>query len=262
LAAIPTFTGDFSSWILESESMLSRKLKLLGLILILFNTGCTKKDEFTIPVSIKFEIAVKQSDEGTDPGYFYFNWVHTLIKRIDFEGIRETGGDIYFSTDPDLNVPFLEFDETPVIISSFELPQGIYSPMRWDIYLKRMQISGLTGTDLPNTGFLVYGGYEYQDGSTIDIFLCIDETELFSFRTYNSELEPSIVLSENRMYNLTLLIDLYNAFLPISRESVERAETSTGTSGEPIIIIAANKNKYLYDNLLYRILRLAEASID
>jgi len=58
-----------------------------------------------------------------------------------------------------------------------------------------------------------------------------------------------------------LLFDLYNAFLPVSRESVEMAEKSTGINGEPVIIISSNNNKNLYDHLLYRIARFSEACV-
>jgi len=241
--------------------MLPRTFRLAGLFLVLLSVGCTKKDEFTVPVSIQFQIGIKPFGELSDPGYFHFNWVHVLIGRIEFDGKREAGGDVFFQTDPHLDGPFLEFDTKPVVITSLDLPQGIYNPMLWDIYLKKIEGLGLTGMDLPKTGLIIYGGYEYTDGTAIDVFVCINDTELLSFRSYTSEFESEIVLSAGRTYNVILLFDLYNAFLPVSRESVEMAETSPGINGEPVIIISSNKNKNLYDHLLYRIARFSEARV-
>jgi hypothetical protein len=241
--------------------MLPRTFRLAGLFLVLLSAGCTKREEFTVPVRVQFEVGIKPSGELADPGYFHFNWVHVLIGRIEFDGKREAGGDIFFQTDPHLEGPYLEFDTKPVTITSLDLPQGIYNPMLWDIYLKKIEISGLTGMNLPNTGMIIYGGYEYTDGTAIDVFVCINDTELLSFRSYNPEYESEIVLSADRSYHVILLFDLYNAFLPVSRESVEMAEKSTGINGEPVIIISSNKNKNLYDHLLYRITRFSEACV-
>ena len=241
--------------------MLPRTFRLAGLFIVLLSAGCTKKEEFTIPVRVQFGIGIKPSGELSDPGYFHFNWVHVLIGKIEFDGKREAGGDVFFQTDLHLDGPYLEFDTKPVAITSFDLPQGIYNPMSWDIHLKKIEVSGLTGMKMPSTGMLIYGGYEYADGTAVDVFICINDTELLSFRSYNSEFESEIVLSDDRTYEVILLFDLYNAFLPVSRESVEKAETSPGINGEPVIIISSNKNKNLYDHLLYRIARFSEARI-
>lgn len=241
--------------------MTFHKIKLASIILFLFIAGCTEKDELTRPVSLNLKISILPPDESYRAEYFYFNWGHIGVQTIGFEGRRVTGDDFFFETNPESNKQFVEFNEQSQIIWGLDVPQGIYNHMTWEIKMKRIDTSGIFDVDIPGQGLVIWAIYEYPDGSDISIFLCIDETELFSFRSRDPDFNTTIALSENKVYAVVLFLDLHYAFLPISRVSIENAQISHDISGQPIIIISRNMNKELYQNLLYRISQSAGAIV-
>ena len=241
--------------------MAINKLKLAGLILVLLISGCIRKDELTRPVRVNLNIGIAPGEASSRPEYFYFNWAHIGISRIEFTGKREAGGDVFFETSDSPGNQAIEFSEGKELLTSLDLPQGIYNPMRWDIHLRGMATSGLIGYDAQGSGLVVWAIYEYPDGSVIPVFLCIDDSEIFSFKTYGPDLDSEIALSESQTFNVILQFDLYSAFWPVSRESIESAENSVDLYGKPVIIISSSKNKALYQNLLFRISLSARALV-
>jgi hypothetical protein len=111
------------------------------------------------------------------------------------------------------------------------------------------------GTDSLNIGLFFSGFYEPLqpvDDFFIPCIFAIDDTEFFSVMSHDPEGNSRIVLSENKSYEAILLLSPDYAFRSISRESIEEAGIS-GDNGYKRIIISSNKNKNLYENLLYRI---------
>jgi hypothetical protein len=219
------------------------KIKLVCITLILFIAGCREKDDLTLPVGVYFKIGISPENINSDT-YLSFNEGQIGIQRIRFEGKREAGEDIFFETDPKMNLQTLAFStgENPVI-SDFDIPQGIYNYMKWDINLKRIVTEGLFETDSLSIGLIISGIYKYLNGSHSHVIIAIDDTVQFSV---GSDVNPGIVLSVNKDYNeaIILLAPDY-AFPSISRESLEGADIS-GDS----IMISRNENEDLYKNLL------------
>jgi hypothetical protein len=233
-------------------------IKLASIILILSIAGCTKKDDLTLPVKVYFKIGIPPENINSDT-YLRFTEGHIGVQRIRFEGKREAGDDVFFETDPKMNLQTLAFStgENP-LISDFDIPQGIFNYMKWDINLKRIATEGLfddDDTDSLSIGLVIQGTYIYNDGSSITVIVAIDDTEQFSVRYDDPDPDPNsgIVLSVDKdYYEAILLLAPVYAFSSISRESLEGADIS-GDSGHQVIMISRNKNKYLYDNLSYRI---------
>jgi hypothetical protein len=257
--------------------MMTLKMKLVSIILILFISGCTEKDELTLPVRIHFRIGIDEDsfyDFDLPYGdHFSFTEGQSGIEMVQFEGRREAGGDIFFETDPKVSIPTVEFGEQPGTISVFDIPQGIYNYMRWDISLKKIMTDELiddNDLDSLNTGLVIKGNYvqewykEYEDiyyggfywaldsVSERPFIFAINDTEQFSVMAFPTNPNRSIVLSENTDYIATLLLDLSYAFDSISRESFDKAEIS-GDNEHPVVIISRNKNKYLYEIILHRL---------
>lgn len=235
------------------------KIKLVSIItLILFLTGCSKKDDLTLPVKVYFKIGISPENINSVK-FLRFTDGHIGVQRIRFEGKREAGEDVFFETDPKMNLHTLAFstDENP-LISDFDLPQGIYNYMKWDINLKRITTEGLfddNDEDSLSIGLVIQGSYKYNDGSSITVIIAIDDTEQFSVRYDDPDPDPNsgIVLSVDKdYYEAILFLAPVKAFSSISRESLEGADISSD-SGHQVIMISRNKNKYLYDNLMYRI---------
>jgi hypothetical protein len=232
------------------------KTKLVIITLILFISGCSKKDDLTLPVKVNFKIGISPENVSSD-SYLSFNTGHIGVQRIQFEGKRDAGEDVFFETDPKMNLQPLAFSvsENPVI-SDFDIPQGIFNYMKWDIGLKRIVTEGLidnNGIDSLSIGLVISGTYKHLNGDTIPVIIAIDDTEQFSVKSDNPDGNSQIVLSINKdYYEAILLIAPDYAFSSISRESLEEADISL-VSGHQIILISRNKNEYLYQNLLYRI---------
>ena len=87
------------------------KTKLVIITLILFIAGCREKDELTLPVKVSLNIGFFSGGDG-DPfdTYVYFTEGQIGIQKIQFEGRREAGRDVFFETDPNINLSTFEFN--------------------------------------------------------------------------------------------------------------------------------------------------------
>jgi hypothetical protein len=239
--------------------MALNKLKLVIISLILLISGCIKeKNELTLPVRIKLKIGSLPSFED----YYISAYQGKIgIQSIQFEGKREAGEDIFFETDPKMNLQTLQFSGKPANILEFDIPQGIYNYMKWDVTLKRImseELNNFDDADSLRVGLIIPGIYvafsgEWDEIETkIPIAFAIDDTELLSFKSTGIDGSSSIVISENKPYEITMLLDLDYTFGSVSRESFKEAEI-TDVNGQQTILITSDKNKNLYENLLYRI---------
>lgn len=238
--------------------MTHSKIKLVIITLSLFFTGCTEKDDLTLPVKVEFKIGI--SENSAKDEYLTFNGGEIGIRKIQFDGKREAGEDVFFETDPEINFPSLAFNSSvqPALISDFDIPQGIFNYMKWDINLKEIVIDELIGddddddTDSPYIGLAISGIYTYLSGTTVPFIIAIDNTELLSVKAYDQDGNSRIVLYVDKDYEAVLLLDPAYAFHSISRESLEEADVSDN-SGTPVILISSDENEDLYEDLLYRI---------
>jgi len=237
------------------------KVRLAGLILLVLISGCSKKDDLTLPVKVYFKIGVAQNS-SYNAEYFVFNECEIGIQSIRFEGKREAGGDIYFETDSKMNLQPITFLQ-PVQVSVFDIPQGIYYYMKWDLTMKCINPEGLTdGRDEsdPCIGITVSGNYMTTYGGSIPFVLAIDEAEQFDVSASDPDGNSLIALSVDREYEATVLFDPEYAFHIISREVFETTEV-LNVNGIPTIIISSHKNTDLYMILLYRIFQNVTISV-
>jgi hypothetical protein len=237
------------------------KRKLLSLILVLFIAGCIEKDELTLPVKVYFKVGIS-SDISLKTKYLNLFECRVGIQGIQFEGKREAGGDIFFETVSTLNMPTLTFLQ-PIIISDFDIPQGIYNSMKWDISMKCIDTEGLIDDNDEKSScadILISGEYTYLDGSVIPFIFALSEQVQISVCAYDLYGNSKIALSENKEYEATVLITPENAFNSIPRESFEKAGISD-ESGYPKIIISSSKNVDLYEFLLNRIFNSAKVIV-
>jgi hypothetical protein len=249
--------------------MTLNKIKLAIIILLLLIAGCKEKDELTRPVRIHFKIGISQ-DSSVVIDYLSITKCQIGIARIWIEGRREAGKDVFFQSDFDSYAPPITFLE-PTEITNFDLPQGVYDYIKWDIMGRSIE-SDLTeaffsvfwnkydpwGEEvIPGTSFKsiwISGSYRSLEGSVIPLIIAVSGTQSLNIVSNDPDGNSTIVLTENKEYEATLLFDLVDAFSSISRGSIENAEVSE-YKGHPIIIISDNNiNTDLYENLMNRIL--------
>lgn len=246
--------------------MIHYKIKLVIITLILFLPGCIEKDDLTLPVKVDFKIGI--SENSSKDEYLTFTGGKIGIQKIQFEGKREAGEDVFFETDPKMNFPPLAFNISgqPALISDFDIPQGIFKYMKWDITLKETVIDELIDDDddddddTPYIGLAISGTYTYLSGISIPFIIAIDIAEQLSVRSFDADGNSTIVLSVDKDYEAILLLDPAYAFHSISRESLEEADESDD-SGIEIIVISSEENEDLYEVLLYRIAQSAKVIV-
>ena len=233
--------------------MTLNKIKLAGITLILFIAvaGCREKDDLTLPVRVELEIGVSLHSL---PGYYTFQEGHIGIQSIQFEGKREIGEDIFVETDPEINFPVKEF-KLPKLISFFDIPQGIYDYMNWNVNLKRVVIDDYT--DSQSKGLILSGWYVRNEWDWTRIIIAVDDTEKLSIRACDPYDNFSIVLTADKEYKAVLYLYLDCVFSSISQQSLEEADISN-VNGESTILISSETNENLYENILYRLTQSAK----
>lgn len=245
-------------------------MKLLKTILIIITlflwiSGCTEKDELAIPVKVHLKIGILE--DPSEPN-FAFSKGHIGIQTIQFEGIRESGGNIYFETDPEENFQTLGFGiKQLATISVYDIPQGIYYYMEWNISLKWIvtdELRYLDDAGSLDAGLVISGSY-YPLGEGyglpfVPIVIAIDDIEQLAVRAKDAENNSRIVLSENNIYEAIIWLDLSHAFQSISGDSIMEAEIS-GNGQDGVVLISSNKNKELYTIVLDRIFRSAKVIV-
>jgi hypothetical protein len=239
------------------------KIKLAGIILILFFAGCREpeKDDLTLPARIQLFIGIaKVQNDDWDKLMYWGGEIG--IQRIRFEGKREAGEGVFFETDPRINFQQLRLTNPPISVSNFDIPRGVYTDMKWEIDLKKivsLESLGYKDFDSLNIGLSLSGSYDWMYGMYWDeplnsVILAVDDTVKLTFRSHeNVQFELSEGY-EDRTYAIFLLFDPYAAFNPIPQDSIQSLETSKGDWGEEILI-SSNRNENLYKNLLYKIIQ-------
>ena len=238
------------------------KIKLVVIILFLAVTSCVEKDDLTLPVRVFFKIGISPNQL---PYYEYLDFTQCQIgiQSISFEGTREEGPDIHFVTNPALNLQTLSFNEKPTAISIFDLPQGVYSSMKWDISLKCIETERPIddrNESSPCIGIIIKGNYTNMGGFVIPFILAIDKPVLFSVMSFGPAGESTIVLSVDKEYEATVLFAPEEAFSAVDRQFLEDAELS-GDLSHPEIIISSVMNEELYLKLVFNIFLSASAVI-
>jgi hypothetical protein len=235
--------------------MTTYKIKLICITLILFIAGCIEqeKDDLTLPVRVHFKIDLKDDHDGPIIIYGIGN---IGIQYIQFEGIREAGGNVYFETDPEMDLSYNGYTFTKAPIYDYDIPQGIYNYMRWDIALKRIVIPQELKDDADSlsVGLVIHGSLENWDVPWIfiPVIFAVDDTEEFIAR-----FPDRIALSANKDYEATLIL-AENAFRSVSYEDAE----ISGEGEFQRIIITSTKNKDMYEKILYQLHRSASVVIE
>lgn len=243
--------------------MISKKAFLVATTLILLNGGCREKDDLTLPVKVYLEIGLSQESSPVT-SYLDFTNGMIVLSRLHFEGTREAGGNIYFETNYRKSEQEIKFNQNPAIISEYDIPQGIYNYMKWDIFMECPD-GDYTDRIEPNLcdAFNISGSYTYLNNSVIPLIFHYEIDWVgagFIVRCENPDGASRIVLSVNKEYLAIVLFDPANAFSTISRKSLEEAEVSE-VDGSPAIVISAGKNKELYEILSYRIFQSAKTIV-
>lgn len=239
-------------------------LKFLPIIsIILF--GCQKK-EFTEPVSVELEVKI----ENKSLDHITFSQGLIMFQQISFNGHRNQGGDVHFSTEMGIEIGPIDFSFTPVPVKRFDIPQGVYNSMQWrfilsDIDKEENDESNLEFDDtdeypIDEGGILFIGYYRNIEEIQLPLYIVIDEEEHLNCITETEQGLEDITLSSSNSYVAQLVLDPVYALQSISIQSLEEAEISSDDDIS-FIEISSDMNETLYEQIVFRLISSAKVVV-
>jgi hypothetical protein len=235
--------------------------KVILFLLIAVTAGC-EPDDLSKPVRVHFEISVVL--DNAPLSYFTLTNMAMDVEQISFNGIRQEGKDVLFNTRPgdSFGMHIISDINTSSYITYFDLPQGIYQLMRWEIELGEVDDDKYPDDyiDSDDFGFIIHGTYTRQDGSSVLLFIAIEKEEIIKVESVNQEgVVPISILTEN-VYTMSLEINPHAILRGIPRSMLEQAETDEEDDIE-FIEISENENEDLYNLILFQLSKTLKAVV-
>jgi hypothetical protein len=223
----------------------------------LFLHSCIK-DELTQPVKISLSAVISDIYKSDDT--LSFESGEIVLNEIRFDGKREAGGDYSFYTEPGKKFgPLLFYPKSGIqsTIASFDIPQGIYTMMRWRFELsgglkRAYDDDGEVDPEAETPGLILNGSYISREGKTLNIRIEIDSFELFECLSFTETGSNQIDIISGDTYDAIFYIDPYYVFRAISTETLEDADYED--DGTPaVLLISSDSNEELYEMILFRL---------
>jgi hypothetical protein len=239
---------------LTIEKIMWHKYPLVVVVFLFSFLASTCVDvDLNNPVKVDVEFYLEENPLTIS--YLTFNKAIIAFDKVRFYGVRDVGNDIVFSSRP--GFPFGTFvihaAQNTAYITYFDIPQGVYNLMRWDIELMEIDddIYDDEYVDSDDFGLIFEGTYTRLNGQTVLLFIAVDPAAL-SFETVNAIGNNSIVLDSQMDYTVSLELNPYLAMQGISRSLLEQAETDS-EDGVEFIEISSDENEDLYNLVLFRL---------
>ncbi|HSV88486.1 MAG TPA: hypothetical protein VLH61_07570 [Bacteroidales bacterium] len=235
-----------------------RQIFLRLLIVLLFGalSACIGPGGENEPVRVNFD---SRFDIRTQtPAYFSFSRAILSINSIRFQGIRQAGNDVAFSTRPDLPVGVYVFTPSDFLkpVTWFDIPEGVYNSMRWEIILNPLDDDFGNDDDdafsFEGYGFIIEGHYTRIDGTRVLMIFALEEDELLRLQTVDLQGQTTITLIVDRQYSIELLINPFNIMGGIPRSMLEQAELDV-ENGYSYLLISPHNNEELYNLMILRL---------
>jgi hypothetical protein len=227
-------------------------------------------DELSTPVNVNLHLEMGTNTPAIN--YVDFHNIAIAVQQIKFYGIREEGSDIFFNSQP--NVPFgiysIRKNQPAPQIDAFDLPQGVYNQMRWEIQTREIDDDYYEDyfdeeldefIDVDDFGIIIEGTYTKLDGTQILLFIAIDPSEMLLMETFDTGGNNQLSLLAGKTYNIRLEINPYIAIQNIERSLLENAESDEEDDVQ-YIEISSDENEDLYERILFRLKNTVRAIIE
>lgn len=238
---------------------MKRVIIFILVIMSMLQWSC-EKDEFTVPVNVDFVISM-DANEVSEYLQFYSGII--AIEDITFQGERQEGEDVFFTSKPGVIFQPQEFSNNsmPVFVTHFDIPQGKYVLMNWGFTLSELfsdeeidveddlEIEDDLEDNEIDAGLIINGMYTFLNGMEVPVIIGIEGEEKFKVYAEASTEVFEVNLIEENEYNAQLVLDLSSVFSSISRDSFENADLND----ENEILITSDENDDLYELILYRL---------
>ncbi len=232
-----------------------------GLLFMAGLTSC-EFEELTAPVRIDVEVSLAEDEAPLS--YLSFERIMLNIGQISFYGIRQEGNDVLFSTRPGdtFGMHLLTYGQNTSPVTYFDIPQGAYQLMRWDIETESIDDDVFPDDyiDSDDSGFIIEGTYSQQDGAVVKLFIAIDEEELIRIESESASGEVPIPILSGNVYTVKMEINPQAIMKGIPRTLIEQAETEEEDDIE-FIEISEDENEELYDLVLFQLSKTLKAVV-
>lgn len=232
------------------------------IFLILTGVSSCETDDLSKPVRVHFELNFVQ--DNVPLAYLTFQNIVVNAKQISFSGIRQEGNDVLFNTRPgeSLGLHILTPQQNSSYITYFDLPQGVYQQMRWDLELGEIDedIYPDDYIDSDDFGFIIEGIYTRQDGSSVLLFIALEEEEVVRIESVNQQGEVPIPILTDNIYTVSLEINPHALMRGIPRSMLEQAEEDEEDDIE-FIEISEDENEELYNLVLFQLSKTLKAIV-
>jgi len=211
---------------------------LLAPLLIL--SSCIK-DDLTKPAEVTFQF--KLDNEQLDEKFLDFQAGTMHVKEIGFEGYRESGEDVFFTSDfENVVVADLATGSTTELIK-FDIPQGIYDHINLSIEIdKNNQETSLT----------LNGTYNSANRGNIPVRFEFEINEILNLNPKPGQGKNKIVLNKEIPSTAEVLISTGFMFQVVNSRMLESAEI-TQHQGEATIVISKDLNQHIFNAVVNRL---------
>ena len=206
----------------------------------ILHVSCSKED-FTKPAVVQFEFQLNM--EENEGKFLKFEQGDFIFNTIEFEGERETGGDVFFVSPFDDPV-VADLDQKTVNQSvDFDIPQGIYQ--RITITFEKEET-----VDEPTVRY--EGIYNSAKKVDIPVIVEINLNEAIEVKAESVSGGNEIVLKEETPSTAEITLDPVFMFQLVNSRTLESADI-TEVDGVSTIVINENSNEVIYDRLIDRL---------
>ncbi len=218
-----------------------KDLLLLSLLSLVFVFNSCIKDEFTKPAEVTFEFWL--SHQEINGKFLELQTGTMVIKEIGFEGYREKGENIFFTSNfENLIIANLAMGSTTKLIK-FDIPQGIYHHINLTIEIDKNN---------QDPSLVLNGKYNSATRGQIPVKFEFEFNEILNLNPKPGKGKSKIVLNQDISSTAEVIIDTGFMFQLVNSRMLESAEI-VEHEGEDIISISKDNNLHIFNVLVNRI---------
>ena len=215
-----------------------RCLYLLAPLLIL--SSCIK-DDLTKPAEVTFEFRL--NNEELDGKFLEFQAGTMHVKEIGFEGYRESGEDVFFTSDfENVIMADLATGATTELVK-FDIPQGIYDHINLSIEIDQNN---------EDPSLTLNGTYNSVNRGFIPVRFEFAINEILNLNPKPGQGKNKIVLNKDIPSKAEVLISAGFMFQVVNSRMLESAEISQ-QNGESMIVISKELNQHIFNAVVSRL---------
>ncbi len=223
------------------------------LVAIIPSCGSDENDPVRVNFDVRFELNTQQ------PAHFSFSRLAVSIHSLRFVGTRQTGNDVVFNTRPGQAVGFFDLNPSRFLVpvTWFDIPEGVYNSMRWELATRAMDDDIYHDDDpfsLDDYGMVIFGSYTRVNGAFTNLIIALDPADVLKFDSFNAQNQLPVTLIFGNTYSAEVVINPFAIMGAVPRSMLEQAEFSEEDEGF-YLVISSDENEDIYSLLLLSLSR-------